>query len=246
MTSRRRTLGAPALLIAGGAAAALFILLGVAAQLAHGPIGPDAAVHSALISSRDAVVNGVAHVVTFTGSAPFVYPMACVVAAVVWLRRRREAALAFVVAFLGGALVCGVVKTAIDRPRPDPTAMLGAPATGMSFPSGHTTMGTLLFVGAAVVLTVGSSRGRRIVAVAAAAVWAAMIAWSRLLLGYHWLTDVLGGALLASSLLLSLAWCVQVARLPQGLRLRLGEAHNVDIPRGPAAQDQPLDASPVR
>lgn len=222
MISARR-LRPPALLIGAGASLAAFAVLAVLVWLAHGPIGPDARIHSLLIDSRSPSRDSMARLLTFTGSGPFVYPMACGVAAALFALRRRGAALWFLVAFFGGALACGATKVLIDRLRPDPTAMLGAAETGMSFPSGHTCMGTLLFVGAAIAFTAPHGRssheagtasaGARAPAVAAAAAWAALIAWSRLVLGFHWLTDTIGSALLATSLLLALAWFADAPRL---------------------------------
>src|SRR4029079_10089592 len=71
-----------------------------------------------------------------------------------------------------------------------------------SFPSGHT-MNSVAFYGALAVI-IWSIAGRRwgIVAVGAATVLCPLIGISRIYLGYHYFTDVIGGALAGVSWLL--------------------------------------------
>ena len=112
-----------------------------------------------------------------------------------WLRRRRLAVLAFMVTVVVGQnLIANSVKALVERERP-PVPHL-APSSGFSFPSGHAAAAAATW--AAVVLVVGRGRPFRSkawLAAAAAAVTVA-VASSRVLLGVHWLTDVIGGAAL--------------------------------------------------
>ena len=88
------------------------------------------------------------------------------------------------------------IKHAVGAQRPGAALHLVA-KDGPTFPSGHVTY-TLALVGI-VALIVGRDRGRRTHAALAAATVAVAItvAGTRLYLGVHWLTDVVGGALLA-------------------------------------------------
>jgi membrane-associated phospholipid phosphatase len=92
------------------------------------------------------------------------------------------------------------INALIGRARP-PIADWAGQAGGPSFPSGHTTAATLfaLCCAWALMARVQSPRTRRAVW-AAAGLYAAVIGWSRIWLGVHWPTDVLGG------LLFSVAW----------------------------------------
>lgn len=85
-------------------------------------------------------------------------------------------------------------------PRADllPDALAGvytwlSTGSGFGFPSGHATSSTLVYGGLAWAVRVGSARKR----VAIAAVLAGVVSLSRLVLGLHYLVDVLAGAALA-------------------------------------------------
>ncbi len=76
-----------------------------------------------------------------------------------------------------------------------------------SFPSGHSVAGLLLY-GVLAFLLVRSlrSRGARIAVIIAAAVLIGSIGLSRVYLGVHWPSDVLGAWLLAGAWLWLCAW----------------------------------------
>ncbi len=92
----------------------------------------------------------------------------------------------------GGMLVNEVVKETVQRARPfqsSPYLDLG----GFSFPSAHT-MAAALIYGALLVLAVSMIKNRalRLSAAAAAVLLVAVVSFSRVALGAHYLTDVLG------------------------------------------------------
>ncbi len=127
-----------------------------------------------------------------------------VTAGVCWLlvRRERRLAVFLVTTTITGGLLNGVVKALVDRPRPSLQGCLLGSARGMSFPSGHA-MGTTICYGA--LLLVGLSflhRRYRPTLIAAYAGWLLAMALSRMTLGVHYLSDVLGG------IALGLAWLV--------------------------------------
>ncbi|HEX3622001.1 MAG TPA: phosphatase PAP2 family protein [Acidimicrobiales bacterium] len=157
-------------------------------------------------------------VLTFFGTPLWFYVIVTLAAALVWRRGRGRLALFLVVTTLGGGLLDTVVKIAVNRPRPslvDPVAT----AHGKSFPSGHAMSSTIGYGALLLVfLPVIAPRVRPWV-IAGFAVLVAAIGFSRLALGVHYVTDVLGGyvlglAWLAASAAAFSTWRVERGRPP--------------------------------
>jgi membrane-associated phospholipid phosphatase len=133
--------------------------------------------------------------ITWLGATVTVLTVAVALGALEWLRRRRLAALAFLVmVVLGQNLIANVVKDLVDRERP-PVPHL-APSSGFSFPSGHTASAAATWAAVALVLGRGRPVAAKLWLAAGAALITVAVASSRVLLGVHWLTDVIGGAAL--------------------------------------------------
>jgi membrane-associated phospholipid phosphatase len=135
--------------------------------------------------------------VTLAGNAVVLSVLVLSIGAVLWRRGRVNDAAFLVVAFLGAEVVNSVLKLAFHRPRPE-LAFLHLET--YSFPSGHSTAATAAY-GALVFLlwpSAGTAR-RRVALVAAAVCLIALIGFSRLYLGVHYLSDVLGGFALGTT-----------------------------------------------
>jgi undecaprenyl-diphosphatase len=114
----------------------------------------------------------------------------------------------------GAGLLDFIAKVVIARPRPPAVWMVG-PVTGFSFPSGHSAeaavYGMLAYL---VARTCSTSRGK-VLAWALAGVVSIVIGMSRVYLGVHWPTDVMGGWALAAmwlAMLLTGVHAIQAAR----------------------------------
>ena len=145
-----------------------------------------------VVSHRSGALTAVAEVVTFLGTGVVLYVVLAVLGVLVWRRTQRWQPLVLALAWLGaGQLARLAINQAVGRPRPPHHLQLVA-AHGYAFPSGHTTVATIgygLLVGLAVVLAPHSRRW----AASTAVVLVLAVGVSRVYLGVHWPTDVLGG-----------------------------------------------------
>jgi len=142
-------------------------------------------------------------------------------AVLAWLLWRRSwRAAAYWTAAVGfGQLAATGLKLVLQRPRPVAFGYDGLSA--YAFPSGHATMSMVAYGFLAVLVARGLAPPRRWLPYALAALLIGAIALSRLYLGAHWLSDVLGGLSLGLAwvCLLSIAYTrhAGAAPLPRGL-----------------------------
>lgn len=105
----------------------------------------------------------------------------------------RATALLVATSVITGAFFLQFLKTGFGRLRPD-ASFAELVATGLSFPSGHTSMSSIVFLTLGVLIARTRIRApERLYILAAAALMALLVGISRVLLGVHWATDVLGG-----------------------------------------------------
>jgi membrane-associated phospholipid phosphatase len=158
----------------------------------------------------------VLRVVTQLGSTVVVVTEAVLLGLADVRRRGRWSGAAFLLTVvLGQNLISNGVKLLVRRDRPLVRPPL-SPGTGFSYPSGHTTAAAATYAAMALLLGRGHRwPARAWLAVAAAAVTVA-VALSRVVLGVHWLTDVMGGAALG------LGWFAVCSAAFGGRLLRFG------------------------
>ncbi|KTG10100.1 hypothetical protein AUR64_10920 [Haloprofundus marisrubri] len=112
-----------------------------------------------------------------------------------WLTDRDRAATLTALVLGAAALVLGL-KGAFALPRP-PIETALVVETGYGFPSGHAVIATVLYGGLAALVDVG----RRAVRYATAAALVAVVSLSRVVIGVHYVGDVLVGTALAAAFL---------------------------------------------
>jgi undecaprenyl-diphosphatase len=136
--------------------------------------------------------------VTSLGSFAVLLFMTLAYSAGMTLARRYGEAIALPVAVIGGALLSSGLKLLVGRMRP-PLEIGLYDARGHSFPSGHTISAFAFWV--AIALLAGSHIKQRTVrrfALAYALFLGVLVGLSRVYLGVHYLSDVIGGALVGT------------------------------------------------
>jgi membrane-associated phospholipid phosphatase len=138
----------------------------------------------------------------------------------VWLLVRGERRLVafLVVTSIGGGLVDTAVKLAVGRPRPEVDEPI-AEAFGRSFPSGHSMSATVCYGALLLVfIPILGSDVRRRLAIGAAVVLVLAIGFSRLALGVHFVSDVVGGYVLGLAWLVASVAAFEIWRSERGRR----------------------------
>jgi undecaprenyl-diphosphatase len=186
------------------------VSVGALAALAFGVVARDVAGHEGMaghdprvtawmVAHRTEWLTSILRVVTWLGSAAVIVPLGVIVGGFFVLRRRRWQPLALLAAAVAGAVgLYNIVKPLIGRPRPPPAIWIGH-YSGAAFPSGHATQSVAFYAMLAIVLGAGRSPWVKAVLWSVAALVALVVGGSRIYLGAHWLTDVLGGYALGAS-----------------------------------------------
>lgn len=131
--------------------------------------------------------------VSATGAGLFLVPATIILTAIFLALNHRREALLLASAMAYAGISTFVIKAVVNRLRPDLWSATWYSSS--SFPSGHTLCTTALAT--ALVLCVARVwPASRYPALALAALWVALVALSRLVLGAHWPTDVLAATVL--------------------------------------------------
>jgi undecaprenyl-diphosphatase len=130
------------------------------------------------------------------------------------MRRARLAAAPLISLLLAG-LAAAAAKALFGRDRP-PLAVHATTVTLAAFPSGHATDAAAFFLGASFTLaiTVARHRSSQVLLVGTGIVLAVLVGLSRLVLGVHWLSDVVAGWALGSAIAIAVVptlWYVTAA-----------------------------------
>jgi len=195
------------------ALAAIFVQILDAVTDADDLTALDRAVSDWLIGHRTPWLTHIEIAITNLGSAFALITMVSLVGIVTAIRLRSWYPIVLAAVGLGGSqILVAIIKAAIARPRPNPPAQL-VTASGFSFPSGHSASSMVGF-GLLAWLVCMLTTDRTVWATAwlAAALGTVAVGASRVYLGVHYPTDVLGGWALGLTWLAVVALAARVWR----------------------------------
>jgi len=190
-------------LVGGITALAAVLLLGGLTVLRGSPFGIDTEWMAEITEHRSELWLVPSLVMNFVGGGWFaiwVVPLGG--ALLLYLVGRRWAALYFVLASALSAGLVQLLKTLVDRARPEDILVHVDPG---SFPSGHVANAATVAVALALVF---QRTWLWVVAVA----WIVLMALSRTYLGAHWVSDTVGGAVLGAAVAV-LVWALLATRI---------------------------------
>ncbi|MFR0355016.1 phosphatase PAP2 family protein [Streptomyces sediminimaris] len=194
--------------VALGAWAAFAVLAAVVVGRHGVPLRPDSGLLHWSVGHRPVVAQAVARGVTDTGTGviPYLLILLCGLAVGRTARQRLVTALLGLACLAVGQALRYGVMTLIHRPRPA-GADWATHASGWSFPSGHTTTSAMTAGLLVLAIALRAPRGTPLLRITIGC-WALAVGLSRIYLGVHWLTDVLGGWLFATGWLAVCLWAM--------------------------------------
>jgi undecaprenyl-diphosphatase len=137
--------------------------------------------------------------ITSLGSSAVLAMITCAAIIYLLINKKSHAALFVFLSMAGGTLLMNMLKSIFQRPRPDVIPHLVEVST-YSFPSGHTLMATITYLTLGALLArVQEKRRMKAYILSVAVVLAVLVGCSRVYLGVHWPTDVLGGWLVGAA-----------------------------------------------
>jgi undecaprenyl-diphosphatase len=153
----------------------------------------DLSVATLMRETRNAPADEIMTVITMMGDTLVMLALAfAIIGWLIWHKAYR-AAYAAGFAIIAAKLFEIAIKAGIQRARPSELSYAGADF--FSFPSGHATMSAVIFGILAVLVSHSMGRWGRAVVYAVCAIVVVVIAYSRVYLGAHWLSDVTAGLL---------------------------------------------------
>jgi undecaprenyl-diphosphatase len=199
---------------------ALLLFVGLGLQIRSGaPTAFDIAGRSGLRSLESPTVSAIMWGASVYGAPGRLSPLGLVAAAVFLVRGWRRGALLVVVTIAGAWLLDTGLKLLFGRARPEPFYDYYSAPSSFSFPSGHALFAVCFFGGLAVLFTHRlNGRVAQVAVWLVAAVIILLVGSSRVYLGVHYPTDVVGGYAVG------LAWVTAVAfgdRLAEHRRRRV-------------------------
>jgi undecaprenyl-diphosphatase len=175
--------------------------VGLTIAVSHGHTTSwDTRIMLALAAHRRPWLTVIMKALSVTGSGLLEFPFAIVLLAGLRVRGRKKQAHWYAAAVLSGWALYALAKILVHRPRPHVISRLMHGAGWYSYPSGHSMLAPLVFgLGIIVWTAPWTSAALRRSALALAALLALGVGISRVYVGAHYPTDVVGGLLLGTA-----------------------------------------------
>ena len=199
-------------------AALVFAILLILVRLQWAPL--ESADHGAAadinsLIAGNATLVAVVKAVTWLGSSGVLWTVIGAATVILALRRRWHLAAYLLVTAAGALVLDPVLKSLVGRLRPVVAHPI-AHGTGNSFPSGHS-LGSIVCYGAILLVFLPVARGRwRPAFITVIVALIALIGISRILLGVHYLSDVVGAWAVGITWLGVTAFAFELARSAAG------------------------------
>ena len=202
--------------IAGMLASAIVLVAAIAglhALLRQLPAGnplsrADVAIFQFLQSLRTEPMDRLMVAITMLGDGVVLLPVVVAMILVLLAQRAWRLALATATTISAAFLLVPALKLLLQKSRP---ISIYEGASAYSFPSGHTTMTTVIFGVMALLAARSLALGTRVAIYALFALWAGLMGFSRIYLGAHWPSDVLAGFLIGLALVAAFALWLDIA-----------------------------------
>jgi undecaprenyl-diphosphatase len=150
----------------------------------------DRQIYGALYAGHRPLLATIARVLTEFGEPTVLIAVGAATAVWLWLKGHRHLPWVLTAIVLTGRALSEAQKFMVARVRPDLEPHLVVVKTS-SFPSGHATSSMIFYLTVALTLAVGTRWYRP--AVAGVILLSLLIGLSRVMLGVHWPSDVVGG-----------------------------------------------------
>src|SRR5450755_4869548 len=208
-----------------------------------------AAAHLNHLVAGHATIVSIVKAVTYLGSNAVLWAVIAAAAIILAIRKRWRLAIYLVVTGAGALVLDPVLKSLVGRLRPVVVHPI-AYGTGDSFPSGHS-LGSIVCYGAILLVFLPAARGRwRPAFITVITALVVLIGISRILLGVHFLSDVIGAWALGITWLGVTAFAFELTRQAAGrpvtdpLTEGLEPEARADLK--PTQPEPPMDKAPAR
>jgi undecaprenyl-diphosphatase len=151
----------------------------------------DSSIMLAVYASRTEQLTNIMKIITFLGG-DFLIILSAGISLIPLFKKHWLQLIVFVTASVGGEILNTIIKDIIARPRPGISQLVSE--TGFSFPSSHSMGSTVVFL----ILVIGiwqytKNQRLTLISLLVAIVLILLIGLSRIYLGVHFPSDVLGG-----------------------------------------------------